>query len=220
MFVGDSLSLNMWESLSCMIHASVPSAKNTFERKDSISSVNFQVLSLIILRPWMRITFLCVNFFLLHDFIFVSLQLFFYLDMFINFIFICRFPLLLCFSFSIQFFSFLEGRVLHTSLLSTVIHVFFYYGVEDQWKILVGEIERLQRSTLFHPNFDTLISLFTWQTEKSVSQKNEAYIFFSHVGYIICFHVHFFYRHGRLQAVLSNQANLYHMWAGLLFNHA
>ncbi|KAL6197238.1 hypothetical protein ACLB2K_032847 [Fragaria x ananassa] len=42
MFVGDSLSLNMWESLSCMIHASVPSAKNTFVKKDPISTVNFQ----------------------------------------------------------------------------------------------------------------------------------------------------------------------------------
>lgn len=131
MFVGDSLSLNMWESLSCMIHASVPSAKNTFERKDSISSVNFQVVINYFETVNENHLFMC-QFLLLHDFIFVSLQLFFYLDMFINFIFICRFPLLLCFSFSIQFFFFLEGRVLHTSLLSTVIHVFFYYGVEDQ----------------------------------------------------------------------------------------
>lgn len=36
---------------------------------------------------------------------------------------------------------------------------------------------------------------------------------FFYVGYIICFHADFFYRHERLQAVLSNQANLYHMWA-------
>ncbi|KAM4111908.1 hypothetical protein ACJW30_05G101200 [Castanea mollissima] len=42
MFVGDSLSLNMWESLSCMIRASVPSAKNSFVRKESQSSVTFQ----------------------------------------------------------------------------------------------------------------------------------------------------------------------------------
>ncbi|KAK4775415.1 hypothetical protein SAY87_023376 [Trapa incisa] len=42
MFVGDSLSLNMWESLSCMIHASVPNSKTTFARKESLSSVTFE----------------------------------------------------------------------------------------------------------------------------------------------------------------------------------
>lgn len=47
MFVGDSLSLNMWESLSCMIRASVPSAKNSFVRKESQSSVIFQVRSIL-----------------------------------------------------------------------------------------------------------------------------------------------------------------------------
>ncbi|GLU22888.1 hypothetical protein SLE2022_389280 [Rubroshorea leprosula] len=34
MLVGDSLSLNMWNSLACMIHASVSNAKTSFVRKD------------------------------------------------------------------------------------------------------------------------------------------------------------------------------------------
>ncbi|OIV95900.1 hypothetical protein TanjilG_27004 [Lupinus angustifolius] len=42
MFVGDSLSLNMWESLCCMIHASVPTTKTSFLRKEALSSVIFQ----------------------------------------------------------------------------------------------------------------------------------------------------------------------------------
>ncbi|KAI8525670.1 hypothetical protein RHMOL_Rhmol13G0248100 [Rhododendron molle] len=42
MFVGDSLSLNQWESLSCMVHASVPNAKTTFAKKDVLSHVTFE----------------------------------------------------------------------------------------------------------------------------------------------------------------------------------
>ncbi|KAF7840311.1 protein trichome birefringence-like 38 [Senna tora] len=42
MFVGDSLSLNMWESLGCMIHASVPNAKFSFLRKQPLSTVIFK----------------------------------------------------------------------------------------------------------------------------------------------------------------------------------
>ncbi|KAF1874935.1 hypothetical protein Lal_00007551 [Lupinus albus] len=40
LFVGDSLSLNMWQSLSCMIHASVPHANTSYSRKTS--TVTFQ----------------------------------------------------------------------------------------------------------------------------------------------------------------------------------
>ncbi|XVF87356.1 hypothetical protein PTKIN_Ptkin18bG0113500 [Pterospermum kingtungense] len=42
MFVGDSLSLNMWESLACMIHASVPNSKTTIARKTPFSFVIFE----------------------------------------------------------------------------------------------------------------------------------------------------------------------------------
>ncbi|XWS12541.1 hypothetical protein CRYUN_Cryun37aG0098100 [Craigia yunnanensis] len=42
MFVGDSLSLNMWESLTCMIHASVPNSKTSYVRKNPLSFVIFE----------------------------------------------------------------------------------------------------------------------------------------------------------------------------------
>lgn len=47
MFVGDSLSLNQFNSLACMIHASVPNSKATFYQRDAISSVTFEVCSFL-----------------------------------------------------------------------------------------------------------------------------------------------------------------------------
>lgn len=43
MFVGDSLSLNMWQSLSCMIHSSVPNARTSLIRRDGLASLTFLV---------------------------------------------------------------------------------------------------------------------------------------------------------------------------------
>ncbi|KAJ9690660.1 hypothetical protein PVL29_013030 [Vitis rotundifolia] len=41
MFVGDSLSLNQWESLVCMIHQSASNAKTSFVKKDGLTTVTF-----------------------------------------------------------------------------------------------------------------------------------------------------------------------------------
>ncbi|KAA8525011.1 hypothetical protein F0562_011351 [Nyssa sinensis] len=41
MFVGDSLSLNQWQSLTCMLHTSVPQAKYTLVRTGGISTFTF-----------------------------------------------------------------------------------------------------------------------------------------------------------------------------------
>ncbi|KAL5729931.1 Protein trichome birefringence-like 39 [Ranunculus cassubicifolius] len=49
MFVGDSLSLNQWESLSCMIHASVPKARTALVRTETLSSITFQDYKVTIL---------------------------------------------------------------------------------------------------------------------------------------------------------------------------
>ncbi|XP_051152201.1 protein trichome birefringence-like 39 isoform X2 [Andrographis paniculata] len=41
MFVGDSLSFNMWQSLGCMIHSWVPSSRTSFTRRDGLSEIAF-----------------------------------------------------------------------------------------------------------------------------------------------------------------------------------
>ncbi|CAL9084447.1 unnamed protein product [Musa textilis] len=42
MFVGDSISLNQWQSLGCMLHAAVPNAKTTYTRKEALSTIVFE----------------------------------------------------------------------------------------------------------------------------------------------------------------------------------
>ncbi|XP_065875563.1 protein trichome birefringence-like 39 [Euphorbia lathyris] len=49
MFVGDSLSLNQWQSLTCLIHASVPNSKYFIIRNNGLSSVTFQEYGVTIL---------------------------------------------------------------------------------------------------------------------------------------------------------------------------
>lgn len=44
MFVGDSISLNQWQSLICMLHAAVPTAMSTLSRKGDVSSLVLQAL--------------------------------------------------------------------------------------------------------------------------------------------------------------------------------
>ncbi|KAL0707778.1 hypothetical protein Bca4012_074204 [Brassica carinata] len=42
MFVGDSLSLNQWQSLTCMLNSSVPKSPDTMTTEDTISTFTFQ----------------------------------------------------------------------------------------------------------------------------------------------------------------------------------
>lgn len=49
MMVGDSLSLNMFESLACLIHASLPNAKYSLSRSQPLTSLTFQDYGVTIL---------------------------------------------------------------------------------------------------------------------------------------------------------------------------
>ncbi|KAF5460891.1 hypothetical protein F2P56_020727 [Juglans regia] len=42
LFVGESLSLNQWKSLTCMLHVSVPQTNYTLERKGALSTFTLQ----------------------------------------------------------------------------------------------------------------------------------------------------------------------------------
>ncbi|KAL0002181.1 hypothetical protein SO802_015962 [Lithocarpus litseifolius] len=46
MFVGDSLSLNQWQSLTCMLHKAVPGANYTLARKGGVSTFRFPAYDL------------------------------------------------------------------------------------------------------------------------------------------------------------------------------
>ncbi|XP_030520466.1 protein trichome birefringence-like 38 [Rhodamnia argentea] len=49
MFVGDSLSLNQWQSLTCMLHAYVPEAKYAFSRTADLSTFTFPAFNVSII---------------------------------------------------------------------------------------------------------------------------------------------------------------------------
>lgn len=60
MFVGDSLSLNQWQSLTCMLHTAAPEATYNLARTRDISTFTFMVI--IILCSSQLSTFLPLSF--------------------------------------------------------------------------------------------------------------------------------------------------------------
>ncbi|KAL6614832.1 hypothetical protein ACP70R_037102 [Stipagrostis hirtigluma subsp. patula] len=42
LFVGDSISLNQWQSLACMLHAAAPASRTAYRRGNPVSTVTFQ----------------------------------------------------------------------------------------------------------------------------------------------------------------------------------
>lgn len=63
MFVGDSLSLNQWQSLTCMLHVALPQANYSLVRAGDLSTFSFPV------RPKSLIARLIPR---LHAFLFLS----------------------------------------------------------------------------------------------------------------------------------------------------
>ncbi|URE20929.1 hypothetical protein MUK42_12188 [Musa troglodytarum] len=50
MFVGDSISVNQWQSLVCMFHAAVPDAKTTYKKNDTLSTITFTDYGVSVIR--------------------------------------------------------------------------------------------------------------------------------------------------------------------------
>lgn len=51
MFIGDSVSLNHWQSFVCMLHSAVPQVQVVQQETDSISNYTFQVSELTCHKP-------------------------------------------------------------------------------------------------------------------------------------------------------------------------
>lgn len=76
MFVGDSLSLNMWESLACMIHSSVPNVKTAVIKKNGISEIAFLVSELNWILHMLLVSISCLSSSILGNFHFNYLVIF------------------------------------------------------------------------------------------------------------------------------------------------
>lgn len=64
MLVGDSLSNNMWQSLTCMLHGAVPNSNYTLTTNHSLSTFLFHVsISYVTLNTTLILIFLVVVYF-------------------------------------------------------------------------------------------------------------------------------------------------------------